>query len=439
MQNNNGFHNNTKILMANKTIKEIKDINIGDVLCGDDNTVRTVTNIEQCENGQLYSVKQSKGEEYIIGGDHILILSVVGATPYINTSKQLYVVTYYIKCENAKCKDGCSKKGIKRKRCESKNKIDVLSKLDTLLKDNLNPNYVKNNDMYQITIHDYLNICDKSIRYDHLNGFKVQYPTFVDNIYLPLDPYFLGIWLGDGDYNNAIIISVDPEIEQYLIELASKYTGIILKKHTTKAGSVTSTGVVSKQDYYKHHLCGEPGKQNPIRRQLTELKLIKNKHIPDIYVNANENDRFKLLAGLIDTDGTFYKSGTAIGYSFAQSEINKDLFFQVYNLAKSLGIRVSKVCESTFGPQGKETFKDGKTSHIYYQFNMTGENIAKIPCLIERKKVKNEHDYNFQHSFGSKLIITKLNEANKFTKINVDGNHKFLLSDCTVVRDCCNI
>ena len=216
MQNNNGFHSDTKVLMADKTIKEIKDVHVGDVLCGDDNTTRIVTSAETCENGELYLVKQSKGKEYIIGGDHILMLMVAGATPYINTSKQFYIFTYYIKCEHAKCKDGCSKKGIKRKRHESKNKADSLEKMELLLRGDLTQNYVKNNDMYKITICDYLKICDKFIRYDHLNGFKVQYPAFISNVKLPLDPYFLGIWLGDGDYNNARIISIEPEIEQYL-------------------------------------------------------------------------------------------------------------------------------------------------------------------------------------------------------------------------------
>ena len=45
-----------------------------------------------------------------------------------------------------------------------------------------------------------------------------------------------------------------------------------------------------------------------IRGELNNLNLLKNKHIPDMYLRASHEQRLDLLRGFMDTDGYFNKT-----------------------------------------------------------------------------------------------------------------------------------
>ena len=105
-------------------------------------------------------------------------------------------------------------------------------------------------------------------------------------------------------------------------------------KSTTYAGAVSSTGIVSKKDYHKYRIKNTNNDiMNPIRQCLKNIGVFNKKHIPDIYMKSSRENRLKLLAGLIDTDGYLqhtdkYKSSTS--FDFRQSEVNKTLFYSKY-------------------------------------------------------------------------------------------------------------
>ena len=71
-------------------------------------------------------------------------------------------------------------------------------------------------------------------------SFKVAKPIFKKPQELPLDPYFLGLWLGDGKSNDVVIYSSDPEIEEYL-EFFAQSMGLRLTSFKHDTGSVSST------------------------------------------------------------------------------------------------------------------------------------------------------------------------------------------------------
>jgi replicative DNA helicase len=100
---------------------------------------------------------------------------------------------------------------------------------------------------------------------------------------LPIDPYVLGAWLGDGDSWSGGFTSADPEIITQ-IELAGY--------------------VVTRGARYRHYI-------RKLRAQLRDIGLLRNKHIPDVYQRGSENQRRALLAGLLDTDGTVTSTGNA--------------------------------------------------------------------------------------------------------------------------------
>ena len=117
---------------------------------------------------------------------------------------------------------------------------------------------------------------------------------------------------------------------------------------------------------------------NLVLNGLRKYNLIGNKHIPESYkINTREN-RLKLLAGLIDTDG-YYQRGV---YEITQknTQLSEDIKF----LCGSLGFRctMKKVNKSCF-------YKGEKKIGEYNLINIAGKYIDEIPVLLERKKAKN--------------------------------------------------
>src|SRR5262249_36239536 len=107
---------------------------------------------------------------------------------------------------------------------------------------------------------------------------------------LPLDPYFLGVWLGDGCSYNSQIKTADPD----LIPEIEKAGYIVRPLHSNP---------------YLYAVDDENGKavsrwQPGMIGRLRALGVLRNKHIPAIYLRSSAQQRRALLAGLLDTDGT---------------------------------------------------------------------------------------------------------------------------------------
>jgi phage terminase large subunit-like protein len=134
---------------------------------------------------------------------------------------------------------------------------------------------------------------------------------------LPIDPYVLGCWLGDG-HTSAARITCAIRDEELLRNIEA--TGV----------PVTRTRYPSKPNVYTAGLRG--GMQATLRRE----GLLGQKHIPDAYMQASASQRLSLLQGLMDTDGTISKAGRCTFVS-----IKKHLATQVRDLAVSLGLKTS--------------------------------------------------------------------------------------------------
>jgi intein/homing endonuclease len=88
---------------------------------------------------------------------------------------------------------------------------------------------------------------------------------------------------------------------------------------------------------------------------LRNLDLLQNKHIPLIYKCNSRENRLKLLAGLIDSDGHLIKNG---GFEFTQK--NERLMDDVIYLARSLGFSCDKKIKNT-----SWTYKGEKKTGTY--------------------------------------------------------------------------
>lgn len=430
----------TKILMASGETNELKNIKIGDNVCGDDNTMRKVTNITSGDS-TMYLVNQSKANaiDYIVNADHILVFRATGINPFISKAPRRDTMNlyYYIKCTKKTCNiESCSRKGFKPKTisCGSmKNAKKIKEKLEN---GELDENWVKDGDIFEMNINQFSNVCTKRIREGRLKSYKVPISNFGVKSKLPLDPYFLGLWLGDGTSKEPVITSPDIEIENYLNKFAKLYKNMTVTKTYVLSGIALSKGEESKTDCYAYRLVCD--NQNPIRQILKSIDILDNKHIPEIYLNASDADRYKLLAGLIDSDGTLTYHKRSWHYRFSQAECNKPIYDGFNKIANSLGLNVRCYEDKCGSPTGKPFVADGKKFHKRHIIHLTGENILKIPCIIKRKNpqimCKNAR---FLNNTASKIEIYAIDETeehihNKYIGITVDGNHRFLLADRTV-------
>ncbi|NRA38536.1 MAG: hypothetical protein HRU15_10375, partial [Planctomycetes bacterium] len=110
---------------------------------------------------------------------------------------------------------------------------------------------------------------------------------------LTIEPYALGVWLGDGTSANAhaTLHQDDAEEIKYHIE---RHLGVeSLQLGVQSPHTLAQTVLLS------------PKKRTPrcFQVRLRELNLLNNKHIPHIYLRASVQQRWALLQGLMDTDG----------------------------------------------------------------------------------------------------------------------------------------
>jgi len=145
---------------------------------------------------------------------------------------------------------------------------------------------------------------------------------------LPLDPYFLGLWLGDGSRSGAQIAchAQDLEEEQQLLA-ACGYKSVAV--HNGPQGSQGRQIRV-----YGDHRWDSTGPGAVLRA----LGIKNNKHIPDSFLHGSIDQRRALLAGLMDSDGTVDTYGRC-----EFNNTNKNLIDGVAQLVRSLGVGVA-VC-----------------------------------------------------------------------------------------------
>ncbi len=115
---------------------------------------------------------------------------------------------------------------------------------------------------------------------------------------LPVAPYLLGAWLGDGHSSSARISCADPEIID-----AIRAEGYVVTKHKARL----QYGIAEAGTGSAWH-----DARAGIMSRLRELDVLGNKHIPEIYLRASIVQRRELLAGLLDTDGYCGKSGEVV-------------------------------------------------------------------------------------------------------------------------------
>jgi hypothetical protein len=222
-----------------------------------------------------------------------------------------------------------------------------------------------------------------------------------------IDPYFLGVLIGDGSTKRAIgVTTEDPKIVAEVYRQAAYY-GSSVPTDNTNTGAATTYFL--RQNRGNANRCA-------LRHELRCLGLqvaCANKFIPRSYKVASREQRLHLLAGLIDTDG-FLNGDAVFEIACKSPTLGSDIAF----LARSLGFGVST---------GEKTVN----SVLYARLTIYGDTDL-IPTRLPRKRAAPRRQIKNVLVTGFK--VEPLGEGDWFG-VELSGDHLYLLGDFTVTHN----
>ena len=166
-------------------------------------------------------------------------------------------------------------------------------------------------------------------------------PVVFENENIELDPYILGVLIGDGYLSGGVVSFSVANFDSFILD---KVTSLLPDGFCLSA---RSTGPNVKQFCIK-----STTGQNWINRYLGKIGLkVKSldKFIPDSYKYSSIDSRVKLLNGLMDTDGSCHKNSTK--YSTKSLKLAQDISWLVQSLG---GIAIIRTRDRTHHNKGIE-------------------------------------------------------------------------------------
>jgi hypothetical protein len=213
-----------------------------------------------------------------------------------------------------------------------------------------------------------------------------------------IPPYTLGAWLGDGSKSAFRIMDAS---ELGIAEKVAFEINATLKVPSDK-----------NREYYNF----VTDTQGEMLEKLRDLNVLNNKHIPECYKYNSRDIRLKLLAGLIDTDGTFNVKDQT--YYFWQKDV--EMAYAVRDIARSLGfystVRNQKI-QSNYASNGS----------LINCVSISGE-LDEIPCL--KKSGGNKRNNALKRG----ITIEKLDEQDYYG-FTLDNNGRFLLGNHIITHN----
>jgi len=261
------------------------------------------------------------------------------------------------------------------------------------------------------------------------NPKPLQYPEQD----LPIDPWVLGAWLGDGHRKTGSLTVGAQDFDDMTSIVREQWGDFSVSKEKKRSPNhndvFTVTLTKPRQDQcgfghdqslhkanhesaYTCLMCSnrtsrqrngtldperDPARTNiPLRGLLKENNLLYNKHIPEIYLRSSVAQRLELLRGLMDTDGYFNdKTGSCIFVS-----ANKTFASSVRQLIRSLGLSTNLY---------KNVDKKGYTS---YRIRFSPVNLN--PFKLKRKAGK-VSGYLFKNA--TPALSRKINKMEKVESV----------------------
>jgi len=254
----------------------------------------------------------------------------------------------------------------------------------------------------EISVGEYI---QKSDKFKHLHKLFTVEVAFPKKPVL-IDPYFLGLWLGDGNKHDTGITTEDKEVVDYLKNMVKDMNGyyISVKGKKKKCATYKIT---------RGNIGGYGKTKNELHKQLCDIGVINNKHIPNNYTINHKNIQLKLLAGLLDSDGS-YRHG---GFDFYNT--NERIIDSVVFIVRSLGLRATK--------RKKYTWCNNK-KFLSFVVGISGD-CSIIPTRIKRKQSPKRKQIKNVLNFGFSI---KSVGVGKYYGFSLNGNYRYLLANFIV-------
>jgi DNA gyrase/topoisomerase IV subunit B len=445
----------TPVLLWDGKIEKAKNIKVGDKLIGDDGGCRTVSKLTDGVD-EMYEVSNGNMDNYIVNSHHILTMSFSGhKTIFWKPSSKSWFMNYFddatktAKYVSSRTSDSVNGTHLNKSHLTKQEAYEKMVEFSKTIPDV---------NVFDINVQQYLSL-PKSAK-QHVKGVVNTSVVQWKEQELPIDPYILGLWLGDGMSKCNAFASMDSEI----IKSWAVWTDMVgceichvknippheshsfyIRRRGSSTGKATAIGdpAHSRANCIgcttSKHVCAAcdwtfekrndsikgDGKKsnghnvvrlNPVVALFKKHNLYNNKHVPIEYIVNSEENRLKLLAGMIDTDGCLKKQKDCYSYRISQCEKRKHLLESFRIIAGSLGFR-AKI----------STLPDG-----IFDLSITGDNIHKIPVKLPRKQIP----YQIRmKKYGAHKIEIKSIGRGAFCGWNIDKNERFLLGDFTITHN----
>ena len=337
----------TKILKWNGTVVSVENVTPGTLLMGPDSQPREVMSISS-GYGPIYEIVPNRGESWRCNEDHVLTLV---------------------------CNYG-SHKG----------------------------------EVVDVSLRDWMSWSKYRKHVYKLFHAGVDFPESARKP-LQIDPYLLGLLIGDGSLKERVrITTADEEIAEYCRHAAESWgLRLVLYNKPSRATNYSFSGPVGGR------------RENPLMETIRRMGLREGseaKFIPDRYLVASRKDRLALLAGLIDTDGSLDGS---VGFRYYS--ISRWLCDGVSFLARSLGFAVTvsryKIKDSGFNGRPCWVLCISGPCHL-------------VPTKLPRKQaqeVKRRKNV-LRTGFGVRPV-----GDDRYYGFTLSGDGRYLLSDFTVTHN----
>ena len=229
--------------------------------------------------------------------------------------------------------------------------------------------------------------------------------TFPPRLPVPIDPYFLGLWFGDGTKNlrSVEVSKPDDAVRDSALSVAATF-GLRVEVKRQKTGAMCPT----------YRLVRRNG--TPRGNTLTTLmrKVVGDaSELPFIYLTSSREERLLFLAGLLDSDGSPGRDGH--GYVITQKR--RAYADGICFLANSLGLRGTT----------KRIMSGGRE----YWTTLVSGDCRCIPMRIPRKLPRRGIRKRPGHTSFQVIPIG----IGAYAGFTVDGDGRFLLGDFTVTHN----
>lgn len=223
---------------------------------------------------------------------------------------------------------------------------------------------------------------------------------------LPVDPWFVGIWYGDGtkELANISVTTMDPEVVNGMATIASAW-GLRFNQHGV-SGKAGTWSICGKRG-------GPPG-QNGLLNAMRELW--SEDRLPARYLTASRADRLEFLAGLLDSDGHLHNN------SFEIISYKQGWALDIAFLARSLGLRALIATKNGNGIYADRT---------YWRVSISGHTDT-IPNRVPHKKASPRKQTKDVLRTGFSVEPIGVGPYFGWT---LDGDGRFLLGDFTVTHN----